>query len=141
MALPIIMTGAQIVIFINNKQYSELQSMSFSIDYNEQSIFGIDSTYAQELASNRITVTGSVVGLRVKQSGGLQGKNMRSLFQDAAAAPYISIRIQDRTTKEDIVFFPNCKITRESHSAAAKQVYRMNFDFVAQLPLMALDRS
>ena len=141
MGLPIILTGAQIRIYINNKLYGPVQSISFQVDYAETEIYGIDSPYAQEIASNRITVRGSVNGLRIKMSGGLQGSNMRPTFIDLAASPYISIRIQDRSTSEDIIFIPNAKISRESHTAAVKSSYKLNFDFVGQIPLFALDRS
>lgn len=137
----LILTGAHIKLYINNKVYKEVQSVSFSIDYGETEIFGIDVEYAQEIAPTRISVRGSVNGLRVKMSGGLQGMNGRPLFTDNAASPYISIRIQDRDSEEDILFIPNAKITRENHSIATKSTYKLSFDFIGQIPLFALDRS
>jgi hypothetical protein len=136
-----VLTGAHIKLYINNKLYKEVQGLQFSIDYGEQETFGIDSPYAQEIATTRISVRGSVQGLRLKMSGGLQAKNMRPLFQDVAANPYISIRVQDRQTGEDIMFIPNAKVVRESHSVATKSTYKMNFEFTGMIPLMALDRS
>jgi hypothetical protein len=140
-AVPVILTGANCRIYINNVLYKEVQSISFTVDYAEIPIYGIDVPYAQEIASNKVTVSGQVNGLRVKMSGGLQGKSMRTLFYDTAASPYVSIRIQDRATQEDIIFIPNCKITMESHSIQTKQTYKLNFSFVGQVPLFALDRS
>jgi len=136
-----VLTGAHIVLYINNTKYKQTQSISFSVDYGETPIYGIDSPYAQEIAGTKMSVTGSVQGLRIKLSGGLQGHNMRPLFQDFAASPYISIRIQDRQSGEDILFVPNAKVTRESHSIATKSTYKLNFDFVGQIPQFALDRS
>jgi hypothetical protein len=141
MAKSLVLTGAHIKLYINNKVYKEVQSISLSIDYGETEIYGIDAAYPQEIAPTKITVRGSCTGIRVKLSGGLQSANMRPLFQDIAASPYISIRIQDRDSSEDIVFIPNCKVTRESHSIATKATYKLSFDFVGQIPLMALDRS
>lgn len=139
--IPLVMTGAQINVFINNIQYKELQSISFSVDYGEEEIRGIDSPYAQEIALSKITVQGQVNGLRIKQSGGLQGKNMRPLFTDVAAGAYISIRITDATTKEDILYIPQAKVTNESHTISAKSTYKLNFGFKGMIPLFALDRS
>jgi hypothetical protein len=141
MAKSLILTGAHIKLYINNKCYKEVQSVSFSVSYNETPIFGIDSPWPQEIASNRIDVSGSVQGLRIKYSGGLQAINGRPLFTDIAASPYVSIRIQDRESGEDIVFIPKCKITRESHSISAKSTYKMNFDFIGTIPYFALDRA
>jgi hypothetical protein len=66
---------------------------------------------------------------------------MRPLYSDLMASPYISIRIQDRRSSEDIIFIPNAKVTRETHTIAMKGVYRLNFDFVGQVPQFALDRA
>jgi hypothetical protein len=141
MAQSIVLTGANIKLYINNKVYTEVQSISLNVDYGETEIYGIDSAYAQEIAPTKVIVRGSVSGIRVKMSGGLQGKNMRTLFQDIMASPYISIRIQDRQSQEDIVFIPNAKVTKETHTMQTKSTYKLNFDFVGQVPLFALDRS
>lgn len=136
-----VLTGAHIKLYINNKVYKEVQSVTLSIDYGEAEIYGIDAAYPQEIAPTRVSVRGKVAGLRLKMSGGLQGINARPLFTDIAASPYISIRIQDRQSQEDIAFIPNCKISNEQHAAGAKGTYKLSFDFVGQIPLMALDRA
>ncbi len=140
MAQSIILAGPQIRLYINNKLYKEVQSVNFTVDYGEQEIYGIDSMAAQEIAPTKMTIRGTVRGLRIKNSGGLQGKNMRPLFTDMAASPYISIRVQDMTTSEDIILLTTAKVTRESHTAEIKRTYKLDFDFIAQLPLFALDR-
>lgn len=141
MAVPIILTGAHIKIYINNQVYKTVQSISLTVDYGEQEIYGIDTLNAQEIAPTRLSVRGSVQGLRVKNSGGLQAQNIRPLFVDLLASPYISIRIQDRSTGEDILYIPQCKVSQESHVAATKSTYKMNFNFVGTVPLFAIDRS
>lgn len=141
MGIPLILTGAHVKVYINNTIYGPCQSIQFQVDYGETEIYGIDAAYPQEIASNRIVVRGSVTGLRVKMSGGLQGKNMRPLYVDIAASPYISIRIADRQSGEDILFIPNAKVSRESHIVATKSTYKLSFDFVGQIPLFALDRA
>lgn len=141
MAKSLVLTGAHIKVYLNNKVYKELRSFSLSVDYGESEIYGIDSAYAQEIAPNKVSVRGSFSGIRVKYSGGLQASNLRPLFQDFAASSYISIRVVDRSTGEDIVLIPRAKIMRESHSAAAKGVYSLSFDFAGIVPLFALDRS
>lgn len=141
MAKSVVLTGAHIKLYINNKLYKPTQGVSFTIDYGETEIHGIDSAYPQEIAPTKISVRGSVNGIRLKNSGGLQGENARPLFADFAASPYISIRIQDRESSEDILFVPNAKITRETHGISTKATYKLSFDFVGMIPLMALDRS
>lgn len=133
--------GAHINVYINNKIYKVTQSVNLEVDYGEDGIFGIDSPWAQEIAGGRATVRGSIKGLRIKNSGGLQSDNIRPSFTDLAASPYISIRIQDRSTGEDIVLIMQAKVSRESHMVTTKGSYKLNFDFVGQIALFALDRS
>jgi hypothetical protein len=141
MGVPIILVGAHIKVYINNKPYKVTQSITLTVDYGEEEIRGIDVGYAQEIAGGTYSVKGSVAGLRVKNSGGLQADGIRPLFVDMLASPYISIRIQDRSTGEDIVFIPVAKVTSESHIAATKSTYKMNFNFSGQVAQFALDRS
>src|SRR5690606_3859085 len=100
MAQPITLTGAHIKLYINNQVYKVVQSITLTVDYGETEIRGIDVGYAQEIAPGIVSVRGSVQGIRVKYSGGLQAANMRPLFVDLMSSPYISIRIQDRSTSE-----------------------------------------
>jgi hypothetical protein len=138
---PVTMTGATITIFWNNQQYKEVADVSFTVDYGEEEIDGIDSPYAQEIAGGKIRISGQINGFRIKNSGGLQAKNLRPLFTDQSAAPYVSLRITDRSTSEDVAFFPQCKISSESHSIPTRGTYKLNFSFKAIIPLWALDRS
>jgi len=137
----IILAGPNIRLYVNNTLYKEVQSITVSIDYGEEPIYGIDSPYPQEIAITKVSVHGSIRGLRIKNSGGIQAKNMRPLYKDMAASPYISIRIQDLTSTEDILFLPNAKVTRENHTIETKRTYKMDLDFTAQIPLFALDRT
>lgn len=141
MAQSLVLAGAHIKLYINNKLYKEVQAINLVIDYGENEIRGIDSPWAQEVAPGICSVRGSIQGIRVKMSGGLQGANMRPLFTDIAASPYISIRIQDRSTGEDIVLIPNAKVVRETHVIATRSTYKLNLDFSGLIPLFALDRS
>lgn len=134
-------TGARVLVYINGDVYNECQSISLDIDYSESEIYGIDSVYVQEIAPGKVSVRGSINGLRTTLSGGLQAKNMRPLALNILTSPYISLRIVDRLTSEDIIFIPQCKVTREKHQTGAKQKYSLSFDFVGVVPLLALDRS
>lgn len=140
-SLPVVITGAQITISWNNQQYKEVADINFTINYEQDEIYGIDSLYVQELADGRISVEGTVSGFRLKNNGGLQGKNMRPLFTDVGASPYISLLVQDKTTNEQILFVAQCKIVSESHSIPSRGVYKLNFNFKGIIPLFALDRS
>ena len=136
----LIVTGALCRLYINNKIFTVAQSVSIQQQTGEYEIFGINSPYAQELAGGgQISVRGSVRGVRVKNSGGLQGVNARPLFSDAAASNYVSLRLEDRSTGETIWNIPKAKLTNINESVQIKGVYQVSFDFVGQILFWPLD--
>ncbi len=139
--LPVVIVGSKINLYVNNTLYKECDSVTFTIDTDIDEIMGIDSMYSQELAPNKVKVSGQVRGMRLKLSGGLQAKNIKPLWTDVAQGAYISIRIEDRQTQEQIFSCFNAMCTSESHSIPAKGIYRLDFSWVGMVPLMALDRS
>ncbi len=141
MSVPVTITGAMIEIYWNNNQYKEVADVSFTVDYGEEEIYGIDSPYPQEIAGGKVTISGTVKSFRLKQSGGLQGRSLRPLYTDVSAAPYVGLRVTDRSTGEDIIFIPQCKVSSESHTIPTRGTYRIDFNFKGMVPLFALDRT
>ena len=135
------LTGSQIKIYINGAVYGPAQSISFAVDRGESEIYGIDSPFPQEIAATKIASSGQIQGLRIGGSGGLQAKGILSKLKDVLSSPYITIRITDRKTGEDIAFCPQAKVTNESHSVAAKGRYSLSFSFKAVAIYSPLDRS
>lgn len=131
--------GADIKLYLNNKLYAVTQAVSWSIDYGEEAIYGIDSPYPAELAPTKISVSGTVSGLVLRMDGGLQGLGIRPLINQALQSPYISLRIQDRANQVDLLFIDRIKVGRESFSTQAKGLAQVNFTFTGILPLQALD--
>jgi hypothetical protein len=56
-------------------------------------------------------------------------------------APYISIRISDRKTGEDILFVPYARVTNERTSINAKGIMQTSFSFTGLQGQQPLDRS
>jgi hypothetical protein len=142
MANSLIVAGALCRLYVNNKVYSVTQSVSLSQETGEYEIMGINSPYPQEIAGGgKITTRGSAKGVRVKQSGGLQGVNLRPLFSDVAASNYVSLRLEDRSTGETIWSIPQAKINNLNETVAAKGIYLVSFDFIGQILYWPLDLS
>lgn len=133
--------GADIIVFINNRKYSQLRSIDFSIDWGEYEIFGIDDAFPQEIApGGRVSSRGKVNGLKLRFDGNLQGSQIRGLITSLLSTPYNSLRIMDRNTKEDIVFWQKVKFNNESWSFVAKGVVSVSFSFIGMRPQQPLDR-
>lgn len=134
-------SGAHIKIYINGIVYNESQQLDYTFDYGEEPIYGIDSPHPQEIKISRISVTGNISGVRVANSNGLQGQGIRSGIRQSTFSPYISLRVQDRRTGEDILFIPFAKVTKESSSVNAKGVMKTNFSFTGLQGQQPLDRT
>lgn len=132
--------GAHIKIYINGIPYQESQSASWNIDYGEEPIYGIDSPFPQEIKTTRISVEGKIEGVRIMNSGGIQGYNARPGIRESVFGPYISLRVQDRRTGEDLIFIPFAKVKNESTQINTKGVVKTSFSFSGLQPLQPLDR-
>lgn len=132
--------GAHIKVYINGVVYNESQELNYTIDYGEEPIYGIDSVFPQEIKVSRVSIQGTLSGLRVANSNGLQGYDMRPKIMESIFAPYISIRVTDRRTGEDIMFVPYARITNEKTMVNAKGVMKTTFSFTGLQGQQPLDR-
>ena len=132
--------GAHIKVYINGIVYNEVQQLQYTIDYGEEPIYGIDSVFPQEIKITRVSIQGSISGVRTAQSNGLQGYDIRPKIFDSIFAPYISIRIFDRKTGEDILFVPYARVTNEKTSVSAKGIMQTSFNFIGLQGQQPLDR-
>jgi hypothetical protein len=139
MAQSIVLSGANCKIFIGGKIYPEAQSVNYTINYGESEIYGIDSWMPQEVAVTRMSVQGTVSGVRVKLSGGLQGHDVTTKINQKLFASYVSFEIRDRTSDTKLIYIPQCKISSESLSVSAKGIVKLNFTFKGIIPYNALD--
>lgn len=142
MANPLVISGALCRLYLNNRVYSVAQSVTLEYESGEYEIRGINSPYPQEIAGGgQISVRGSIRGIRIKNSGGIQGSNGRPLFSDVAASSYVSLRLEDRSTGETIWSIPKAKISKVSETVQIKGVYHVSIDFIGQILFWPLDLS
>lgn len=141
MASPLTIPGANCRIYLNNKVYSVAQSVTLEVDEGVYEVYGINAPYPQELASGQIHVRGNIKGIRLKQSGGLQGSNAIPLFSDIISGNYISLRLEDRSTQETIWSVTTARINNVSEVVQIKGIYQVTFSFVGQIPFRTLDLS
>ena len=124
---------------MGGKLYPEAQDISYTIDYGETEIYGIDSQYPQEIAPTRLSVQGKISGLRVKLTGGLQGYQLRTRINEILQAPYTALRIKDRHSDIDILWLPQMKVSNETLQVAAKGVAKLSFTFKGIIPYNEID--
>lgn len=133
--------GADIKLYIAGNLYPEVQSVSYTIDYGEDAIYGIDSIFCQEIATTRVSVQGSISGIMLKLSGGLQGKDVTTRIIEKLFAPYVSFELRDRLTDSKIVFIPHIKVVQETFQVQGKGTVKLSFNFKGIIPLSPIDMS
>jgi len=121
--------GALIVIKINGKIYNECQAASWTMGNSIKKIYGVDSPVPMEIIETTDGVSGSLSGVTLNFSGGLQGIEAIPLATAFFSAPYISIRIYNRFTAESLLFIPKAVIGDRSYSVAARGILRVSFNF------------
>ena len=139
MAQSVVLRGADIKIYIGGKLFKGATSVNYTIDYHETEIYGINSSFPQEIAPTRVSVAGSVQGIRVKLSGGLQGNGLRSKINEILHSPYVSLQIKDRHSNDVLLWLPQMKVSSEQFSAQIKGVVRVSFSFKGIIPYNTLD--
>lgn len=137
----IVLNGASVKLYINNALYKEVQEISYQIDYGVKEIYGIDSPFPQEVVPTRVAVQGAISGIRIKNSGGITAYDAVAPISKILSSPYISIRITDRSTKEDILFVQSAMVTSQSFAVGARNTARVSFTFKGMVPYGPLDRS
>jgi len=136
-----VVRGADIILWINGEKYHAVNSVSWDIDHGENAICGIDDPWPQEIAATgKVVTTGSISGLKLRFDGNLQGSKIRAIIGSILSAPYISIRVQDRVTQEDLIYMTKAKVSNERWGVAAKGIIQMSFRFLAMKGFTPLDR-
>ncbi len=142
MANQLIVKGASVRLYINNKIYAPSQDVSVTIDTGAYAIYGINSPYPQEIATGgQNMVKGSAGVVRTKNSGGLQAISAIQLFSNLGSTNYLSLRLEDRSTGETLWSVPKAQISNISEKVAAKGIYHISFDFIGQILFYPLDLS
>jgi len=136
-----VLRGADVRVFISGSEYPESKSITWTIDYGEDPIYGIDSIFPQEIAVSRVSVQGSISGVRIKLSGGLQGRDIRTKINEILHHPYTSLRVKDRHSDRDLIWIPQMKVTSETFSVNAKGIAIVSFNFKGIIPYNPLDMS
>lgn len=135
-----VVSGAHINLHINGTLYNEVQQLTYTVDYGEEPIYGIDSVFPQEIKITRVSIQGTVSGVRAANTGGLQGQDIRPKITGSMFAPYVSIRISDRRTGEQLMWIPNAQITNEKFDVSAKGNASLSFNFIGLQGQQPLDR-
>lgn len=139
MAQSVVLKGAECKVYISGKIYSEVKSLRYTIDYGSKEIYGIDSQFPQEIAPGRVSVQGTISGVRVRLTGGLQGYEARVRINELLKSPYTSLRIKDRKSDTDLLWLPQMTVINETITIPAKGIVELSFTFKGIVPYNPID--
>ena len=124
MAIQTILTGAQIVVYINGSEYSLVSGASWDVQAARKAIFAVDSPIAYELAPTTIQVMGNLSVYRLIQDGGLEGYGITQFPTDILSEKYVTITMVD--SKSDSVLFcaNKCAIVSQRWDIPSKGIVK-----------------
>lgn len=127
-----VLTGSAVKVFLNERPIPGLQSIQWTKSYNEVPIYGIDIPVPQEIASQKITIRGSMSGVIViDKESWYRAEDIIPRLEKMFDTPYSTLRIEKRRTLEDLVVFPYVKIDNISISISAQNTIKWACNFIA----------
>lgn len=136
-----VLTGSAVRVFLNERLIPGLQSIQWSKSYSEMPIYGIDIPVPQEIASQKISVRGSMSGvLVIDRENWYRAEDVIPKLEKMFDTPYANLRIEKRRTKEDLVLFPQVKIDNVTIFISSQNTIKWSCSFVAIYDLEKIDR-
>lgn len=138
MSKSVVVKGADVRVYFGGTLYP-IQSITWTINHGENEIYGIDSPYPQEIGTGQVSVTGSITGISIKNTGDAQGYGLRPKINEILHGSYISIRVQEREFEKTMLWIPQAKIVSESYVINNKSTAKVNMSFRGIIPYNMLD--
>jgi hypothetical protein len=128
-----VLTGAGIILQANGNVVGFATGIQFTRSQNTKVIMEVDSPYAAEIMPTSFTVAGTLTGIRLRDSGGLDGSKIMDLskVQSIFYQQYTSLVVVDRVTNKNIYTFSKVMFDSDSWTISAKNVITFSASFKA----------
>ncbi|MDE2425790.1 MAG: hypothetical protein KGO96_07770 [Elusimicrobia bacterium] len=131
MAQDLNISAPSLKVYVNSSLFGIATDFKFSVDYGRRRINGIDVQESIEIASEKVTVKGSMEVLRLHGSGGLEGYGMLPQLADLALEKYCSLSVVDMATNVIIFKSDFCMFTRQDWRIKTKDIMHGSVAFEA----------
>lgn len=127
----LIQTGSGVKLIINGSVVGFATGISFTRSTNTKYIYGIDSPLPQEIVKTTYSVQGSLSGIRLRDSGGLDGPGImnESTISAFFNFKYATIEVVDRLTNKTILTIQKVVFDNDSWNIQTKQVISFQANF------------
>jgi hypothetical protein len=130
-----IQVGAGVVIKINGKVIGFATSLNFTRSQNLKTIYEVDNPMAVEIMPTTYSVSGSLTGFRLRDSGGLDGTTIQAMDLSTINSffyqKYVVIEVVDRITSKTIYTFRSVLFDQDSWNITNKNIITFNANFRA----------
>lgn len=123
--------GAGVRLIINGVIIGFATGINFTRSTSAKFIYEIDNPYPKEIAKTAYSVQGTLTGLRIRDSGGLDGvgimdeSNANAYFN----SKYCVLEIVDRVTNKNMFTIQKVLFDQDSWSIQAKQLVSFSASF------------
>lgn len=125
-----VVVAAHLLVFINGRIFGECMGMEWDSSTPRTEKMGLDSLTPFELAPTGTHVTGSFQMLRLRATGGLEGRGIVAPFRALSREKYLSILVINRQDGTRILRCDNCSVTSQRWRVAAKGRVDGSFSFM-----------
>lgn len=120
MAKSRVLTGARLVVYINDLPFAKISEFRWSNDTPVHEIYGIDLETPSELATSITKLSGNMTVFRLAGDGGAEGAGMAVQSNDLSRLRYFSITVVDRLTNQVVFEAKRCQLQGQSWDAPAR---------------------
>lgn len=118
MARSRLVTGAQVLVYINNTLFGRCAGVELSADTPVKETRGLDTLKPLELVSQGVSAGGVIHAYRLHKDGGLEAAGMIATWSDLTRQKYFNITVVDRVTDTVIWQANRCMVTGQRWNIA-----------------------
>lgn len=118
----VIQTGPGVKLLINGIVVGFATGINFTRSINTKELYGIDSPLPQEIVATTYSVRGTLTGLRIRDSGGLDGYGIMDISDISRYFnfKYSTIEVVDRATSKTIYTIQKCVFDSDTWNIQAR---------------------
>lgn len=131
MARSRLITGAKVVVYINNRQFGYAINFRWESATPRRAIYAIDSGEPYELAPTTTRISGSMAIYRTIDGGGLEGPGIVANLDNIPREKYFSLALIERSSGLQIFRADQCSVISQSWEVPSRGVMTGSFTFEA----------
>ncbi len=120
MARSSILTGAQVVLYVNGEMYGRIHSFHWNVETPRKDIRAVDTWIPFELAIATSRVAGTMSVYRLSQDGGAEGAGMIATTDALSREKYFTMVLIDITSGFVVFQADHCSVDSQIWMADAK---------------------